>query len=187
MPIPSLTSEGFLPLGRYAATADETHDRYVTPYPAANPRHKIWGDWLTVTDLLHQAVGSVSAAWLGGSFLSDKDEPDDIDCLYVVPAANLAAVAGKPEAKVLQLLTDHGPTGLQQTYGLRVDSYLLPWPLNPHNGPQTSDDYAYVQSRGYWDDFWQRRRSGGKMDTPKPEDGLPRRGYVEVILDGYTV
>jgi hypothetical protein len=129
----------------------------------------------------------VSAAWLGGSFLSAKESPDDIDCLYVVPPKSLAAAAEGPGAKVLQLLTDHGSTGLRDTYGVRVDSYVLSWPLNPANGPRTPGDVVYSQQRGYWDDFWQRRRSGGKMSAPKPEDGLPRRGYVEVMLDGYTV
>jgi hypothetical protein len=186
--IPKFDGEGFLPPGRYRASEDEARARFVAPYPADNPRHAIWEDWRTVTQLLKETVGTVCAAWIGGSFFSAKREPDDIDSLYVVPKAKLSAVGeGDPGARTLQLITDHGPGGIRSRYGLRVDTYLLPWPLNPAGGPRTPVDFTYCQQRGYWDDFWQRRRSGAKKDRPRPEDGLPRRGYVEVILDDYNV
>jgi hypothetical protein len=167
---------------------EEVHARFVGIYPPANPRHGLWGDWQTVTQLLQGTVGTVCAAWIGGSFLSDKEEPDDIDSLYVIPEARLSEVGvDDPRAKTLQLITGHGPDGIRDRFGLRVDAYVLPWPLNPASGPRTPADFAYCQGRGYWDDFWQRRRTGGKTQEPRPEDGLPRRGYVEVIVDDYTV
>ncbi|MDR0593747.1 MAG: hypothetical protein LBG60_10930 [Bifidobacteriaceae bacterium] len=188
MTIPQFDDEGFLPPGRYRALGDEVRARFVDPYPPDSPRRAIWEDWLTVTELLKATVGTVCAAWIGGSFLSAKPAPDDIDSLYVVPEASLAAIAETdPRAKTLQLVTGHGPHGIRARYGLRVDTYLLSWALNPAGAPRTQADVLYCQWRGYWDDFWLRRRSGAKMDVPRPEDALPRRGYVEVILDGYNV
>jgi len=186
VPVPSFDVDGFLPPGRYRATVDEVHARFVGPYPKGHQRQQIWGDWPTVTGLLRQTVAEVAAAWLGGSFLSTKDQPNDLDCLYVVSVDKMTQLS-PVQAKTLEQLTDPSPQGFRSKYGLQIDPYLLAWQLNPQSGPRNSQDVTYCQWRGYWDDFWQRRRSGGKMGLPKPEDGLPRRGYVEVILDDYHV
>jgi hypothetical protein len=78
---PEFNDGGFLPPGRYRASQEEAHARFVAPYAAANPRHALWDEWRTVNQLLKDTVGTVCAAWIGGSFLSGKQEPDDIDSL----------------------------------------------------------------------------------------------------------
>lgn len=39
--------------------------------------------------------------------------------------------------------------------------------------------------RGYWDDFWMRKRSGAKDALPQQTDAVPQRGYFEVTVDGF--
>jgi hypothetical protein len=118
-------------------------------------------------------------AWLSGSFLSPKAEPDDVDCVYVVPAPGIEALSGR-DRRVFGLFSWNR---LRAETGLRVDAFVLPWPLIP-GVDRKPQDSVYHQDRGYWDDLWQRRRSGPKDSPSPPEDALPRRGYVEVVLDG---
>ncbi|HKS47546.1 MAG TPA: hypothetical protein VJT49_21030 [Amycolatopsis sp.] len=65
--------------------------------------------------------------------------------------------------------------------GRRLDTYLIEGRpiLNPGTA-LTDEEVVYYRARGYWDDFWQRCRSGAKSDPITVADALPRRGYLEV-------
>ena len=59
------------------------------------------------------------------------------------------------------------------------DSYVLEWMPSPgHQRPVGAE--PYYGNRGYWDNLWVRVR-----DSDQRLDSVPRRGYLEVILDGY--
>lgn len=67
--------------------------------------------------------------------------------------------------------------------GLRIDSYVVAWIYHP-GADLPVEAQEPLMSRGYWDDLWQRQRHGAN-DAVHPDDGLPARGFVEVILDGF--
>ena len=69
---------------------------------------------------------------------------------------------------------------------VRVDAYLLGWRqlISPDPGHNPDHSFYYVM-RGYWDDWWMRLRNQAGAGQPIDLEALPRRGYVEVILDGY--
>ena len=56
--------------------------------------------------------------------------------------------------------------------------------LRSRNLPREEPSFYYVM-RGYWDDWWMRLRNQAGAGQPIDLEALPRRGYVEVILDGY--
>ena len=63
--------------------------------------------------------------------------------------------------------------------GLRVDSFIVPWAL------EDTDEMTvpgYQKWRGYWDDWWERRRRA--PGEPLESEAYQRRGYVEVVIDG---
>lgn len=174
---PPALVDGGLPLGRWTVS-DADLDTYVTFGNTAH-RAELLGEWRTLTDALREAVGQVAACWLSGSFFTDKDEPGDIDCLYVVDRELLEAALPDPSrAQFLQIVST---SQVKSLFQLRVDSFVLPW--WPEAGTSRGSAVRceqYLQSRGYWDDFWTRaRHSDGRTSS------LPRRGYLEVILDGY--
>ncbi len=181
--IPKLDhATGYLPVGRYPATVSEVEAQFVT---GRSPRRsEVWGHWQQATELLRSHV-EVLSAWIGGSFLSVTDEPDDIDCVYWVEDLELSKAGLNPDSHAI-LGAFARQKVIRQTLELRVDTFLVPWHCQ-ENLSELSSDYSqvYYRQRGYWDDFWQRRRSGGKYDPPRREDALPRRGYLEVMLDGY--
>ncbi|WP_431606702.1 DUF6932 family protein [Mycolicibacterium neoaurum] len=124
-----------------------------------------------------QSVVPVCAVWLAGSFLTSKDMPGDVDVTLVVPANDLRNLQGATRL----LVTPSGLQRLARTLNVRVDAYVLPWECLPQPDPNDPDHGRYLMTRGYWDDWWMRLRS-----TTPAEGALPRRGYVEVIVDGYT-
>ncbi len=174
MTVPALVG-GVLPLGRWACTPSEVEHAFVQG--SGGDRIDIWNEWRQVTEALRQAVGAVAAVWMSGSFISDKRNPADIDCLYVVDTARLDTARPDPRARAL--IDVIGTSRVKSQYGLRVDSYILEWtPYSGSTPPVGADNY--LKFRGYWDDFWVRSR-----DTDPRLGSIPRRGYLEVILDGY--
>jgi hypothetical protein len=133
---------------------------------------------MRLTAALQAAVGAVPAAWLSGSFLTDKVEPNDLDCVYLVESSNLAAAYSSDPRKAKFLASVAG-SGVTAAFGLLVDSYILEWTPTAGVIPPVSPT-SYLSGRGYWDDLWSRERSNNTR-----ESSVPRRGYVEVILDGY--
>lgn len=167
--------DGRLPLGRWSATELDVEAAFVTGWP--DRRRQIWEDWLGLKEAVQEAVGVLPAAWLGGSFFTDKPEPGDIDSVFVIEAAKLLAAKISPtKAQILQVVADNQ---VKDTFGLKVDSFILEWVPRPGT---VKADWAtpYRDQRGYWDDLWSRERSR----DPRRES-VPTRGYVEVIIDGY--
>lgn len=168
---------GCLPHGRFQATADEVAAQYATN----EHRIALWSQWLAATEVLRGAV-LVSSAWLGGSYFSTKDEPGDIDCVYVVDVERIELLEDSGRA-LLQFFANNQ---LRNVFGYQIDSFLLAWQSNPTTAPRGPQDYQYLQARGYWDDLWSKMRTGNKNSQPTRLDSLPRRGYLEVMLDGYS-
>ncbi|TDT29079.1 DUF6932 family protein [Naumannella halotolerans] len=177
MAIPALVN-GTLPLGRWPASEADL-DAFASAHASTARREKLLQDWRTLTDAVRSAVDEVAACWLSGSFLTDKEQPGDIDAVFLVNHERINEANTDPKkALFLQVVARSQVRQL----GLEVDSYMLAWWPRPGVFQGTTDRReSYLQERGYWDDLWSRTR-----ETAKPHvDKLPRRGYVEVILDGY--
>ena len=138
------------------------------------------GEGLTSTAI--RRIVPVCAVWLSGSYLTSKANPNDIDVLLVVRAEDLEAL----DPGVRPLFTDTGLHAVATKLNVRVDAYLLGWRqlISPDPGHNPDHSFYYVM-RGYWDDWWMRLRNQAGAGQPIDLEALPRRGYVEVILDGY--
>lgn len=175
--LPSLRGD-FLPHGRWACSSADVEAAFVTGH--GPERAEIWADWLTALALLKELVGSVPAAWLSGSFLSSKPVPGDIDSVFIVDTDALLAAhqALPPEDWEIVLALTAG-NGAKSQLGLNVDSYILEW--HPTPTPQSISPQEYYFYRGYWDDLWVRAKEPSNLRL----ESIPRRGYVEVLIDGY--
>lgn len=177
MGLPSLQGS-YLPHGRWACDVTDVEAQFVTGQTPE--RQAIWNDWLKVLAVLKQLVGTVPAAWLSGSFLSSKSVPSDIDSVFIIDIADMrdARLNLPPEQWFIVEALSRG-VGAREYLGLNVDSYILEWHPTPTPEPLSSPQY--YNYRGYWDDLWVR----AKAPADERLDSVPRRGYVEVIIDGY--
>lgn len=182
--IPSITAAGALPQGRFPATIAEVESTFVadSKWATSTTRQTVWDDWKQITAQVRKVV-PVAAVWLSGSFLTDKMDPDDLDVVYIIDARQATAVTNPLHKGFLSLLSQGKE--LRNLRGKRLDTFVINWVPDP-GGQGTSPGFSeYVANRGYWDDLWQRRLSGPKHATRVPSDALPKRGYLEVILDDF--
>jgi hypothetical protein len=173
--------QGMLPPGRYRATRDEVYQRFV--HGQGTVRGRLWRDWGSATTLLCRHV-HVNAAWLYGRFLSEDPEPEVVSCVYWAEDLELGKANLDPTSNTI--LRAYAQRGMvRDIVGVKVDTHLVAWHCQPD--PQTEDRYhsPYLVRRGRLDDVLQRIRSGPRGSQPAREDALPRRGYVEVIVDDY--
>ena len=172
-----------IPPGRFRASLEEVATTWLDAPEIGHSttRRLIWDHWMEAKERLRDAV-PVAMVWLSGSFLSPKPDPDDLDCVWVIDETLLAVARMEPDRKrLIGLFADNQ----LKTVGMRVDSFVLAWRRRPEIAPRDQRDHEYLHSRGYWDDFWQRTRTGTKGAEPHRDDALPRRGYLEVVLDGF--
>jgi hypothetical protein len=172
LPVPDSVT-GLIPVGRYNVTIDDVKRYYVDDdrFATSCTRAPIWSDFEV-------------CVWIGGSFLTSKVDPDDIDLVFWCHDAEISKVTHPSARLLLQFFADNS---IRARTGLRVDTRCCLWHMNPeaHNGSTTAQHQDYLLRRGYWDDFWMRKRSGAKDQPAQLADALPRRGYIEVSLDGF--
>lgn len=187
--IPPLGNTGTLPLGRYLCTEDEIEAAFVLDeaFAASTSRRGCFDDWLKAKAMLDALApaGStlVEGAWVGGSFTTDKMDPDDFDCLFLISQEAFAALPSNNARNKVKEFNKKGR--LRQKTGLRVDTFImvrrpvaLPWMgggIDPAHGD-------YFGLRGAWDDWWLRKRTSTDKDAlPAEAEAHPARGYLEVI------
>lgn len=185
MAIPEFSATtGALPLGRHHCSLTEAKAHLVDhpQFTGSVSRPQIWQHWLIAKDTL-KAVVPIHAAWIGGSFTTTKAEPDDMDVVFVINANAASTLAGASRDLVWRFSRGsqfHKPAR-------RLDTFILEWtPIAEPGALRQVEDESYFAWRGHWDDFWQRQRSGSKIDPVVPADAIPRRGYLEVRFGGYT-
>lgn len=169
--IPSLTSEGLLPCGRFQCSSDEVEAVFL----GNERRAKVWDDFLAVADLLRRRRVRLPSAFVSGSFVTSVDDPGDVDAAFLYDASAVT----RPETHA-ELARIAGST--KDELALEVDALLIGW--HPQ-GYDLAQQRRYRQDRGYWDDFWQRHVLKADRDPEQRHHAFPVRGYLEVILDGY--
>lgn len=189
------TAEGFLPPGRFSVTMDEAEHFLVgNPLFAQSVRRPIlWdgfqeylGHFVALEDSYPdklQGRALVHRVWLGGSFVSAKQDPRNIDATVFIDVAAEASVRGNPGSKWLTnafksrepILRKFGVSPLRVGYRPVASAFELQ-SVSP-------EDQTYFLHRGIWDDWWQRcRLPAGDDQAPSEASAAPVRGYLEVRL-----
>lgn len=190
MAIPELVG-GLLPEGRYAATVQEIEQQFVhdQQYASSSTRAPIWSDWNRAVALLRSAA-LLHRAWVSGSFLTDKLDPNDIDAIFIINRADWAT-RPQEDKQVVESFINRQQTddqgGSRPCHGMRVDSYVIQWGAYraDDSGKRPPPYQSYAEHRGYWDDWWSRVRSPGSDKADRKNECFPARGYLEVSFDAY--
>lgn len=165
-----------LPVGRRLGTFDEMRSTW-----GFTEHRSGLIDQLEKLLVLVRKVVPVCAVWVSGSFLTDKEAPSDIDVVLLIDEDHVEAL---PADGARHLVTRQGLVALAHRRNFQIDAFVINWRARPSPRTTPADD-AYLRTRGYWDDFWLRSRTQPKSEAPTRDSAIPRRGYVEVIVDGY--
>ncbi|GAA2580417.1 MULTISPECIES: DUF6932 family protein [Streptomyces] len=175
--LPSFAANGFLPLGRYSLSVGEAEDMLVLApeFLGSDTRWALWDGlnkylepFFALEDSYADALDGrtlIHRLWLGGSFVSAKTDPRNIDATLLIDVGAERAVRGRPGSKWL-------------TTAFQSRAHMLrKFGVSP-----VRVGYRPV-GRGVWDDWWQRCRLPGHTDrSPSHESAAPARGYLEVRL-----
>ncbi|WNZ10092.1 DUF6932 family protein [Streptomyces sp. 11x1] len=192
---PSFAANGFLPLGRYSVSFDEAEAMLVSApeFEDSSTRTELWGGlrnyldpFLTLEDTYAVALGGLSLIhrlWLGGSFVSTKLDPGNIDATLLIDTRAERAVRGKRGAKWLTTAFQ-SRARMREKFGvspLRIGYQPVAHIFEPERF--TPEERTYFTQRGVWDDWWQRCRLPDQDNrSPSEESATPARGYLEVRL-----
>jgi hypothetical protein len=175
---------GALPLGRYSCTIAEVEGRLVQGpgFTGSATRAAVFSDWQTAKGMLDGiSPDLIECAWLGGSFVTNKQDPDDMDSLFVLAGKAFEGLASNGLRR--RVLEFNKKGRLREKTGLRVEPFIFvrkPHPMPFSRGgvdPACAEEFAL---RGAWDDWWQRIRVVKKDEPPTIEEAEPVRGYLEV-------
>jgi hypothetical protein len=148
--------------------------------------HGYLDPFLTLEDTYASTLGDLSlihSLWLGGSFVSAKLDPANIDATLLIDTRAERAVRGKPGSKWLTTAFQ-SRSRMREKFGvspLRIGYQPVPHVFEPERF--TPDERTYFTERGVWDDWWQRCRLPDTDDrSPSEDSAAPARGYLEVRL-----
>jgi hypothetical protein len=111
MPIPALTTDGFLPEGVYACTLEEVRERF-GQFQESDCRCRLFE---RLEDYVRNASASgvVRAIIVDGSFVTSKNAPGDIDLIIVsLPKGSLPAELRPAEYNALSKRQIHRQFGM---------------------------------------------------------------------------
>ncbi|MFD3566122.1 DUF6932 family protein [Streptomyces sp. NPDC058667] len=193
--LPSFAANGFLPLGRYSVSSDEAESMLVSApeFRDSTTRAALWDGFLSYIDgflVLEDAYADVldgrtlvHRVWLGGSFVSAKPNPGNIDATLLIDVRAERAVRGKPGSKWLTTAFQSRDR-MKEKFGvspLRIGYQPVAHLFQPER--LTPEERTYFTQRGVWDDWWQRCRLPDQTDrSPSERSAAPARGYLEVRL-----
>ncbi|WP_030152750.1 DUF6932 family protein [Streptomyces sp. NRRL S-244] len=124
----------------------------------------------------------IDRLWLGGSYVSHRVNPDNIDLTVIIDH--------EAEQRVRNQLGARWLTDAFQRESIKTEFGLSPIPMryvrvaSPFKKRELDQkDRQYYSDRGAWDDWWQRRRASDHIkDGPTVETAVASRGYLEVTL-----
>lgn len=195
LPPSPFAANGFLPLGRYSVSFDEAENALVgaADFQESSTRTTLWDGlhgyldrFLTLEDVYAEALGDLALVhrlWLGGSFVSAKLDPDNIDATLLIDTRAERAVRGRPGSKWLTTAFESRDS-IKRKFGVspvRVGYRPVSHVFQAER--MTPEERTYFMERGVWDDWWQRCRPPGQADrAPTEASAIPARGYLEVRL-----
>ena len=111
--IPPFTKYGFLPSGTYEANLTNVHDRFAT---ISTSRQHLWERFMEFIEVIRSdnIIQAFQAIEIGGSFLTAKTDPSDIDV-----ALEFRRIE-KPIESVLALLTKERVNQIKCKLGVQV-------------------------------------------------------------------
>ncbi|MFD5218542.1 DUF6932 family protein [Streptomyces tendae] len=193
--LPSFAPNGFLPLGRYSVSFDEAESTLVSApeFRESATRTQLWDGlhgylerFLALEDTYADELGGlvlVHRLWLGGSYVSAKIDPQNIDATLLIDTRAERAVRGKPGSKWLTVAFKSRDS-VKERYGVsptRVGYRPVGNVFRPER--MTPEERTYFMERGVWDDWWQRcRLPDHAVRSPSEDSAVPARGYLEVRL-----
>lgn len=162
MPIPPLEPNGYLCPARHVATAADMQTSFVAPFTTSASRAPLMARWESHARVLNWLI-AVAAHWVGGSFVSSKVDPADIDTVAHCDGPTFDALPEEQRALILYMCAGRAA---RPYWGL--DSFAV-----FHYPPGHANRPMFEAAIAYWDDLWCHTREDAAGNKHP-------RGYLEI-------
>lgn len=173
MTLPTFNAEGLLPDGVHPAIEEELKERCVDPFATSRTRQPVFDGFRRYRNDL-SSLGLNITQWVDGSFVDESRlEPDDIDLVNFVNAAevNAISVADRPRATALL----DGREATKGTYSCHTFLEIVFPPGHPF-APNCE------QQRRYWRHFWAMPQDYSKPPVKTPAPNRGRKGFLSMVV-----
>lgn len=142
----------------------EFKETFVDAFPSSSTRNGIYLDYDKFTSAFAADVTESFTQWIGGSFTTEKEDPNDIDILTILSGSDYKLNQKIIESKFRKIVGDFP----------LVDSYFLQAPATKtEKAPLFKSDLIYwVHQFSYT-----RKNRKGKRQT---------RGYIEIVFNHFS-
>lgn len=149
-------ASGCLPPGIYPASHDQLRDRFCRDAVSADAaaqthRQLLFSGDEALVDAFN-LVGLPSKQWIGGSFISARPDPNDIDLVNFCRLADYKSLAQETPAMIRQFIQDK-----QTAAHFHCDSYFVPVPKDEAH----AEDFPVIL------DLWTKKLGHDKIGRPK--------------------
>lgn len=161
-------SKGFLtPDRNLTSTLEEFQDEFVSKFPLQAKRQELFNEFLRFLRDFFEAIGVEEIMiWANGSFVSNKESPNDIDFVFFLDSD----LADKFSDKISQQFTHPESKTIYQ-----MDAFLL------RNYAETHPNHFFTQSdKAYWFELFSRTRKNRQGNSDK-------KGFVELKIRRYEI
>lgn len=172
--IPPFNNDGNLPEGVHECSEASLEQVFVSGFPETSVRSKLFSGFKSLRTLARN-VSPPATQWVDGSFVTAKQEPDDIDVLSFVDYDTLTRLPRDKYDEVYALLGAREKT--KTKFGCHTFLELSCPPGHPHFR-------FFDRERLYWLRWFGTTRETPSADgTPIP--GKPK-GFVQIALGRTT-
>lgn len=149
---------GNLPPGRYEMPFNEAKTLFVDAFPDSETRLENWNCFMEyVENLITLGINDMQM-WIDGSFVTNKTNPNDIDCVLYIKVNILNSLNVQQQSILSKVLVPQE----RETHELikqsfHTDPYLL---LDITDCPEHPNYTEIINRHEYWKDWWGHDRQG---------------------------
>lgn len=148
----TFNAKGYLEPGLHPMNLDEIEKVFVTPFPHSSTRPNVMSGFRRHTNDLLALVDEYTQ-FIDGSFVSNKNDPRDIDLVCFIDGDKVDALSPPQQAKLRELVL--GPTTKASH---KCDAYFCP------SYPDTHANYDFFRSKRK---YWMGEFGYDRSDVPK--------------------
>lgn len=141
-----LNADGHLPKRIRSCTFESVFDLFVSGFPSSQTRHALFQEWKAYNQRLKQFIPKVELVqWVNGSYVTNKVNPNDIDCVTCIPFVHYQQL----EDELIEFYTT------VSLHDRDLDAYICPvYPVenevsyNEYHRRQADWSYLFGQVKG---------------------------------------
>ncbi len=152
---------------KYELTFNEAKTFFVDGFQESETRQRNWNGFCSFLDSLINLGLTDAEVWVDGSFVTNKLNPNDIDCVIYVKPIVINSISIENKKKLSAKFSEGG--NLLAHFAFFTDPYIL---LDVSDNPDFPNYLNLCKRKEYWENWWGHDRN----NNPK--------GYIVLTIKG---